>query len=122
MVDILKFINKKITDIDIPYEYGEWTGEISYPYFVGTFSEDEYRFEDGHTSGTLTIDGWSRDSKLGLLQCADKVKEAFTDLVEVDGNNAFAIRYAATQEIPSGEADLFRVTITLFTDEWKGET
>lgn len=119
MVDILKFINKKLTGI--PYEYGEWTGEVSYPYFVGSFTEDDYRFEDGHTGGTLTIDGWSRKSKLELLQYADEIKDTFSDLIEVDENYAFAIRYGAMQEIPSGEADLFRVTITLFTDEWKGE-
>ena len=37
MTEILNFINEELEESGIPYEYGEWTGKVSYPYFVGTF-------------------------------------------------------------------------------------
>ena len=46
MVDMLGFISDQLGQLGIPYEFGEWTGEISYPYFVGSFNEIEHRLED----------------------------------------------------------------------------
>lgn len=43
MVDMLGFISDQLDQLGIPYEFGEWTGEISYPYFVGSFNETEHR-------------------------------------------------------------------------------
>ena len=68
MVDMLGFISDQLDQLGIPYEFGEWTGEISYPYFVGSFNEIEHRLEDGYTGGVFTLDGWSRGSKLPLAE------------------------------------------------------
>lgn len=122
MVDILGFINDKLSEINIPYEFGEWTATVTYPYFVGSFDETEFRYEDNYTAGTFTLDGWSRDSKITLMQAADTIKKAFDDLQAVVEDRTFFIRYGGAQSIPSGEEGLFRVSITLFTNEWKGES
>ena len=121
MVDLLGFIGSKLKEAGIPYEYGEWTQAVSYPYFVGSFMESDYRFEDGCTVGTFTLDGWSRGSKLTLAEMSDKIKAVFRDLQEIRGNSLFHVRFGSSLPAPTGEDDLFKITITLFTYEWKGE-
>ena len=120
MVDMLGFISDQLDQLGIPYEFGEWTGEISYPYFVGSFNEIEHRLEDGYTGGVLTLDGLSRGSKLPLAEINDKLKKAFEDLRAGQEGTAFFITYWNGLMIPTGEEDLFRITITLNTNEWKG--
>ena len=90
------------------------------PYFVGSFNETEHRLEDGYTGGVFTLDGWSRGSKLPLAEINDKLKKVFEDLRAVQEGTAFFITYWNGLMIPTGEEDLFRITITLNTNEWKG--
>ncbi len=120
MIDILNFIGSKLDVAKIPYEYGEWSSTVHYPYFVGTFEESEYRYEDNCTAGTFKIDGWSRNSMFDLIAIADKIKTIFNDLQEVLKNVAFHIHYGGSTIVPTGEQDLYRITITLYTYEWKG--
>lgn len=68
----------------------------------------------------FTLDGWSRGSKLPLAEINDKLKKAFEDLRAVQEGTAFFITYWNGLMIPTGEEDLFRITITLNTNEWKG--
>nr|DAL57146.1 MAG TPA_asm: PORTAL PROTEIN, 15 PROTEIN, HEAD PROTEIN, VIRAL INFECTION, TAILED.2A [Caudoviricetes sp.] len=120
MVDLLSFMNEQIEQLEIPYEFGEWTQDLSYPYFVGSFNETEHRIEDGYTGGVFTLDGWSRGSKITLAEVNDKLKKAFEDLRAVRDGTAFFITYWNALMIPTGEEDLFRITITFNTNEWKG--
>lgn len=120
MTDMLSYINSVLSEI-IPYEYGEWTEEVSYPYFVGTFDESDFRYEDNRSTGTFTIDGWTRESKYSLLTIAEVIKETFNDLQIVQNNLLFFISYSGAQIVPSGEEDLHHIVITLNTSEWKGE-
>lgn len=121
MVDLLGFVGRKLEEAGIPYEFGEWTQAVSYPYFVGDFTESDYRYEDNRTAGTFTLDGWSRGSKLALIEASDKIKEIFRDFQEVSGNSLFHVRFGGALPVPTGEDELFKITITLFTCEWKGE-
>lgn len=123
MVDLLGFVGRKLKESGICYEYGEWTQAVRYPYFVGFFMESDYRYEDNHTAGTFTLDGWSRGngSKLALMEAGDKVKEIFQDLQEMEEGSLFHIRFGGALLVPTGEEDLSKITITLFTSEWKGE-
>ena len=80
MVDLLNFINEKLTQIGIPYEYGEWTKKVTYPYFVGDYNENSYSFEDGHSTGVFTLNGWCKGSKMPILFLCDRIKKAFQDV------------------------------------------
>lgn len=121
MEELLSFIADKMNLNDIPYEFSEWSSAVKYPYCVGTFSANDYRFEDNCISGTLTIDIWSRTSKLQAIQMADKIAEVFQDLQEVSGESAFYIRFLGSDCIPSGEMDLFRICVKLYVSKWKGD-
>ena len=83
--------------------------------------ETDYRYEDDCTAGTFTLDGWSRGSKIDLLEISDRIKEAFDDSFNTQANHLYYIRFGGATPAPTGEADLFKITITLFTYEWKGE-
>lgn len=123
MVDLLGYIAEQLESVGIPYEFGEWTQEVTYPYFVGTFTETDYRYEDGCTVGALTIDAWSRGSggKLQLAEANDKIKDLFSDNRAVTSDFAFYVTYGSCITAPTGEEDLYKITITLNTFEWKGD-
>lgn len=121
MIEILNFINSELDKANIPYEFGEWRSAVTYPYFVGAFTESDYRFEDNCSVGTFTLDGWSCSSMLELLTVNEKIKALFQDLQTVQDNKAFYIRYGGAIPVPTGEEGLYRITITLFTYEWEGE-
>ena len=121
MEQLLTFIADKMAAAAIPYEFGEWTGTVSYPYCVGTYSADEYRYEDESTNGTLTVDVWSRGSKLDAVQTADKIAELFENMQEVRDDLLFFVRFAGADTIPTGEMDLFRIEVRLSVSMWKGE-
>ena len=90
MIDVLKIIIKEKLEVaGINYQFGEWTGEIKYPYFVGECTSDDYVYENKKTSGTLILDGWTRNSRLELLKADGKIKKIFASLVAVVGNKAF---------------------------------
>ena len=73
------------------------------------------------TSGTLILDGWTRNDRLELLHADKKIKEVFRSLVAVVGDKAFFIRYGGSSMIPTGDMELKKITITLFLQEWEGE-
>lgn len=124
MVSILGFIDNQLESLAVPYEFGEWTRKVQYPYFVGSFNEIEHRYEDGYTGGIFTIDGWARGkgAKIQLIEMSDKIKERFADLRAVQDGTAFFITSPTSLTVPTGEADLYKITITVNTNEWKGDT
>lgn len=123
MVEFLGFMADELASIDIPYEFGEWTQEVSYPYFVGSYSITQYRYEDGYTGGIFTLDGWARGSGalLKLTQTSDAIQKKFDDLTYCSDKVAYLVSFESSQTIPTGEDELYRISITLNVNEWKGE-
>ncbi len=113
MTDILTTINDQMKANDIPYEYGEWTSKVSYPYTVGTYDEADYRYEDGCTTGTFTLDMWSRTSSAELLALTDTLKEIYADKQIIDEDRCYLIRYGGASQVPSGEEGLYHGMMTL---------
>lgn len=123
MINFLGFMADQLASIDIPYEFGEWTQDLTYPYFVGSYSVTQYRYEDGYTGGIFTLDGWARGTGalLKLTQASDAIQKHFDDLTQCDEDTAYLVSFESSQPIPTGEEGLYRITITLNTQEWKGE-
>lgn len=118
----LKFINEQLTEIGIPYEFGEWTAEVQYPYFVGDLTEIESMTEDGSEQSTLILTGTHRGSYLDLETIKDKIKKHFPAVgglrAQLDGG-AIAVYYGGAFYVPTGEADLKRMQINLEITEWR---
>ena len=121
MIDVLNLINEKLEAAGINYQFGEWQGDVKYPYFVGEYTQDDYVDENQKTSGTFLLDGWTRGSRIDLLRADEKIKETFKSLVTVIGDKAFFVRYGGSNMIPTGGMELKKITITLFIQEWEGE-
>ena len=121
MTDLLELINNKLEQAGIPYEYGEWVSPLRYPYFVGSYDQTDYRYEDNCIEGTFTLNGWNRGSRLPLLEAADTIRKTFEDLQVVENGQCFFVRYGGATGVPTSDAGLYRITITLYTNQWKGD-
>lgn len=121
MIKVLSYIDNALKGMGMPYEFGEWSQALRYPYFVGGFTETEHRFEDNYTAGIFEINGWTRESRMQLMVLADMMKKQFQDVQAIQDDTLIHITYDGTQDIPTGEDELYRITITLNVEEWEGE-
>lgn len=123
-MDKLKFINEQMDILGINYEFGEWTSEIKYPYFVGELpSPEEITTEDGKEETTLFLNGFTRGKFLELEEANDKIRKHFNmihGLREKTDSGSIAVFYDGHFFVPTGEADLKKIQINLTIKEWKG--
>lgn len=121
MVDLLAIINEQFEKAQIPYEFSEWKSNVKYPYFVGSYDENNFYFEDNRIDGTFIIDGWSRSSFSELIKISEKIKDLFEDFVCIRNGKSYWIRYNNSMPVPTGDENLMKITVTLYVTEWKGE-
>ena len=62
----LNFINEQMEAAGIPYEFGEWTSPVVYPYSVGEITEDPIETEDGAEQSTLILTVFHRGKFIAL--------------------------------------------------------
>ncbi len=122
-MDKLKFVNEQMDSIAVPYEFGEWTSPVSYPYSVGEITEDPITTEDGAEQSTLLLTLFHRGKVIDLLSIKEKIKKHFHPIYGLRGETeggAIAVFYDGFLPVPSGEADLKKIQINLQIKEWKG--
>lgn len=125
MTEILKLISDELEGAGVPYEFLEWTVPISYPYFVGEYSEMESITESGEFDKTFMLTGFSRGTtaRLQLEQMRETILELFPanegKIVTLSSGSVAAIFYASAFPVPSGEADLYKIQINLAIKQWK---
>lgn len=123
-MDKLKFISKQMGLIGVPYEFGQWTSDVTYPYFVGEQSSPEtFPAEDGSEESTIILTGFHRGKIIGLETVKDKIKKRFnpwTGLLSKTDSGSIAVFFDGSFYIPTGEADLKKIQINLKIKEWKG--
>lgn len=123
-MDKLKFINEQMDILAVPYEFGEWTSEIQYPYSVGEITEDPVTTEDGLEESTLILTCFHRGKYIDLETVKEKIKKHFnpiTGLCEKTDSGSIAVFFDGSFPIPTGEADLKKLQINLKIKEWKGD-
>lgn len=123
-MDKLKFINEQMDILGIPYEFGEWTSNIAYPYFVGEITEEEPTTEDGYEQSTFMLTGFHRGSYISLEEIKAKLYKHFHQIHGLRAqteSGAIAVFYGSAFYIPTNEADLKRIQINLIIKEWKGD-
>jgi hypothetical protein len=123
-MDKLKFIGDQMNAIAVPYEFGEWSSEIVYPYFVGEITEEPPITEDGAEESTLILTGFVRGGTfLDLETVKARIKAHFHPVYGCRGDTdsgSIAVFYDGAFPVPSGEADLKKIEIHLKIHEWKG--
>ena len=118
--ETLKFISDTLTNAGINYEFGQWSGKIVYPYFVGEYTESEPITEDGLLQSTFLLNGFSRSTWLALEQAKATIEKLFSNSVQVlASGNGVCIFYAGAFIVHENDPELKRMQIKLTIKEWK---
>lgn len=119
---VLKVVDDAMTALKINYEFGEWTSEPVYPYFVGEYQETPGANEDGEQETSFLLAGFSRGSWLKLENEKEKIESYFGKVgghtVTAENGSAVAVFYSGSLIIPTGDAELKRIEINLTIKEW----
>lgn len=117
----LKVISDAMDSLNLNYGFGEYNGTISYPYFVGEYSEAESLNEDGLQESTFMIQGWSRNKWIDLENAKESIRAFFTDVgktfMQTDGS-CVVVCYGSSMIIPEDDPELKRMQINLIIKEW----
>lgn len=122
--NVLNTVSEALEKAGVNYQFGEWAGEITYPYWVGEYQESEPVNETGLCDTTFTLTGFTRKSRLELENDKEKIRKAFPQCggyVTIAGDgSAVAVFYAgALANLPTGDAELKKIEINLSIKEWK---
>lgn len=125
-MDKLIFIGDQMDAIAVPYEFGEWSSAVTYPYWVGEITEEPPMSEDGAEESTLILTGFCRGkgALLALETDKAKIKAHFHPVYGLRGDTAagsIAVFYDGAFSVPTGEAELKKIEIHLKIKEWKGD-
>lgn len=119
----LKIISDAMDDLKITYGFGTLDGHVSYPYFVGEYTENEPMTEDGLQEATFLLTGFSRDEWITLEDAREAIERKFNrvsgETVMADDGSAVAIFYAGAIIVPTGNGELKSIQINLNIKEWK---
>lgn len=126
--EALKFVNESLASKGINYEYGEWTSDKVYPYWVGEYQEIEPLNEDGMQESTFILTGFARTTDAGeARELLEKDKAAIKKLYDpisglstiTDTDSAVVVFYGnAISNIPTGDGELKKIQINLNVKEW----
>ena len=117
--ELLKVINEELLSLGINYEYGEYKGELKYPYAVGEHSEKDYGYENNVTNGEFILIVFHRGNELDLINIKEQVKEKFADYRKVVNGGTINVSYR--NYLPIREENLKKMEIYLDTKTMKGE-
>lgn len=125
MEEVLGFINKALEDAGVPYEFLEWTQKVSYPYFVGEYSEFEPDNESGEEDKSFILTGFYRgdNARYELEKIRAKIEAIFPavggKVAALDSGSVVAVFYGNSSYIPTGEEELYKIQINLSIKLWK---
>jgi hypothetical protein len=117
-IESLGYIRKLLKDNGINYEFGEWTSEVVYPYFVGEYQESEALNESGMLETNFILNGFTRGNWLELEQAKQTIRELADYQCLLENGVGFAIKYGNSLIIPTGDIELKRIQINLRIKEW----
>lgn len=121
-VEALQYINDCMESLSIPYEFMQWTKDLSFPYFIGEYTEVEPLDESGKEQGTLMLTGTTNKNYLSLESIKEKLKEYFPydgRTAILDNGSGIAVSFSTAFPVPTGEQEMFRIQINLNIQEWR---
>ena len=119
----LKYLNDCFEELGLPYSFMVWNADLTFPYFVGEYSEIEPMWEGGLQEGTFLLTGTTNGSYLELEVIKEMIREYFPDTgrtaILPDGSG-IAVCYSNSFPVMTGEQGLNRIQINLSIKQWKG--
>lgn len=122
MITVLNILNRELASLGIPYEFMQWTAPVTYPYFVGEYSEFATETEDGFKETSFILTGTTKGSWLELEQMKAKIEGHFPaagGLRSLTPTGTVTVFYENSFPVRTGEADLKRIQINLRVKEWR---
>lgn len=121
---MLKSVKASMEALHLNYGFLTYDNKpVSYPYFVGEYTETESFTEDGLQEATFILTGFSRgqNAVLSLEEAKEDIKEYFSQegkvFVSNDGTTA-VIMYGYSFPVPKEDAELKSIQINLSVKEW----
>ena len=120
--EVLQYISSCMKEMSIPYEFMEWTSDLSFPYVVGEYVEIEPLNEDGLNPTSFILTATTNATFLELETIKQKIRNYFTDIGRtaiLASKSGMAISYVNSFPVPTGETGLKRLQINLNIKEWR---
>ena len=124
MEEILKLIAEEMETLQIPYEYEQWTGPVSYPYFVGEILPEIPMNEDGISDYVFFLKGWTKNKFQTAIRLADTFRRRYptTGKHFLRNGKGISIYYDTINTLPHDHSEEikrieFRFTIKLYDTE-----
>lgn len=121
----LGFIKSAMDSAGIPYEFMEFTSDVSSVpvYWVGSYSEVTPDAEDGEQETQFILTGTGKGTWLDLERQKATIERLFpmiggTTAVLPNGDG-IAVFYGNAFPVPTGEGSLKRLQVNLIIKEWK---
>ena len=108
--------------IGVPYEFGEWSSAVVYPYTVGEITEEPTMTTDGLEESTMILTSFHRGALIELEKIKDKIKKHFNPVHGLNGwtdSGAIVVFFDGSFYVPTNEAELRKLQINLRIKEWK---
>lgn len=121
---MLKVVSDGMEAMGIEYGFGTYAKKpVSYPYFVGEYTETESFSEDGLQESTFLLTGFHRGTWIELEDTKEKIENYFNRVsgktVITDDGSAVAVFYGHSLVVPTGDAELKSIQVHLTIKEWK---
>lgn len=117
--EAIGYINSQLEGAGINYEFGVWTSDIVYPYFVGEYNESDATLEDGLHEADFFLNGFTKGSWLDLENAKETIENVFSGNTTILSNGSgIDVSYAGSLVIPTGDENLKRIQINLKIKEW----
>lgn len=121
-VAALEFISKKMEEIGVPYQFGNWEGDLPEDYYCiadGYIEHEPYNTESGKTESTLYLRLYTRKSVMILEQAKELIVKTFTTTAILDNGSAIAFFCDGVLATPTGDNALKALKIDLNIQEWR---
>lgn len=115
----LGILGEILRNNNIKAEFRQWTAKIPDIYWVYTYIEADNSFETGCKSGTIILDGFTRNSLSLLENQKEKIIQLFEDFRKTIGNTVVYLGSAEAQQIDTYDKELKRVQINIDFKEWR---
>ena len=120
--ELLAYINTCLETAQVPYEFMVWTQGLSFPFFVGEYSEETPLTEDGLEQGVFILTGTTNNNLLELETYKETIKNLFPDVGKtaiLANGSGVAVSFSNAFPVPTGEQGLHIIQINLNYKEWK---
>jgi len=121
IAESLAFVGNVLSAAGINYQFAEFGGTITYPYFVGEYTESEPLTEDGLEESTFLLTGYSRGSWLALETAKETIKALFINgkTAILPSGRGIAVFWSDSIPIPTQDEEIKRMEIRLTIKEWR---